>query len=747
MQRTSHITMFDLLVLAFIFLCGQQVALARPGTSVDKVSAEIRQALLDGKSQEVIVEFDDARIQTDASALRRKGGHQFETAEVLDFKKNEYGKLKRATVAVMTGKDFDSLIEYSHLPLSFMRLKSVTALDALLADNRIRKIHKNAPKYPVLDSVSSNFVNQPVAAGRGFTGAGGTVAVIDTGVNYTLSDFGSCTAPGVPAGCKVSYYDNFAGTGTSLDANGHGTNVAGIVAGLAPGASIRALNVFGSNSSTSDALIIAAINNTIAAKATVNIVAINMSLGDGINHGNGLGSDCQQSVFNAPVYNALQANIKVVAASGNNAFNNGVNLPACTPGTTAVGAVYDQAFGSAQYSICTDTSPGPDQVTCFANLPPVTSTNSFNNAYNFVVAPGVNITAGGVADSGTSQATPFASAAFALHNSAIPALTSAQKTRGDQISNFMSVPCGPSIPITRSGYSMMVTLVDVSACLSDANDNFANATSFGTLASGASANGDNVFATKEAGEPNHAGNAGGHSVWFVLTPAMTSPIEVDTHQSGFPTVLAVYTGTNVSALTQVASNVTDGSAGSTSGLTFQATAGTTYYLALDGYNGASGNWDLNVNILASNLSVTLNSSSVAGTAPTTIQYVATVTNAGPLNATNVNVNVSLPAGVTLDPNNNGGCTAAGQVVTCALGTINAPTGSASVSFNGIGSSTGVFTATATVTSDYADPNGVGSASSTISDVPTMSEWGLMLLGCLLFGVMQYQSRNSSSGKR
>ena len=226
-NRTNNVTGFTLLVLVCIFLCGQQRALARPGLATDQVVPDIRQALQHGTAQEVIVEFDDARIRTDASDLRRKGNHQFETAEVLDFKKNEYAKLKRASVALMPGKDYDSLIDYSHLPMTFMRIKSVAALDALLADPRIRKIHRNAPKYPVLDSVSANFVNLPLVAARGLTGAGGTVAVIDTGLNYTLSDFGSCTAPGVPAGCKVSYYNNLAGTGSSLDANGHGTNVAG----------------------------------------------------------------------------------------------------------------------------------------------------------------------------------------------------------------------------------------------------------------------------------------------------------------------------------------------------------------------------------------------------------------------------------------------------------------------------------------------------------------------------------------
>lgn len=739
MWRSRVSIVLAMLVLGVIQTGWHTAAHAQARIIPAKISPDVRTALLVGQPQEVIIEFDDSAIQTNASAMRRKAGQQHETAPVMNFKRTEYQKLKAATVASVSANSVDTLIEYSHLPMTFMRVKSVAALDALLADPRVRQVHKNGLKYPVLDSVSSNFVNQPAAAARGFTGAGGSVAIIDTGANYTLSDFGSCTAPGVPSACKVSYYHNYAG-GSSLDANGHGSNVAGIVAGVAPDTKIRALNVFGSNSGASDALIIQAINDTIAAKATVNILAINLSLGDSVNHGSGFGADCTSSSFYTPIFNALQANIQVVVASGNNGFSSGVSSPACTPGALAVGAVYDMSFGSVQYSICTDTAPNANQITCFTNLPPLTGSNTFNNSYKFVTAPGVNITAGGVADSGTSQATPFATAAVAIHNAAIVPLSAAQITRGDQIGNFMSVPCGPSIPVARTGYSTLVTRVDVSACLLDANDSFASGTSFGTLASNATANGDNVFATKEAGEPNHAGNAGGHSVWFTFTAAQTAPIEIDTHLSGFPTVLAVYTGSSVGALTQVAANVTDGSAGSSSGLTFPAVAGTSYQVAVDGYNGARGNWDLNINILASNLSVTLVANAVPNN-PEAIQYVATVTNPGPSTATNVKINVQLPAWVTLDPNNTGGCsTGSGNVVTCALGTINAPAGTASVSFNGIGSTTGIYTATASVSSDYVDPGGTSSASASGSitgvaaNIPTIPEWGMILLGCLLMGL-------------
>jgi subtilase family serine protease len=120
-----------------------------------------------------------------------------------------------------------------------------------------------------------------------------------------------------------------------------------------------------------------------------------------------------------------------------------------------------------------------------------------------------------------------------------------------------------------------------------ANDNFAN----GTVISGTAvtATGTNVNATKEPSEPYHAGNVGGHSVWWTWTAPADGVVMLDTSGSNFDTLLAVYTGTSVSALTLVAANDDDPTAfTTTSRLAFRAVAGTTYHFAVDGYAGATG---------------------------------------------------------------------------------------------------------------------------------------------------------------
>ena len=105
--------------------------------------------------------------------------------------------------------------------------------------------------------------------------------------------------------------------------------------------------------------------------------------------------------------------------------------------------------------------------------------------------------------------------------------------------------------------------------------------------------GSNVQASKEIGEPDHAGNVGGRSVWWSWSAPTNGDVTIttddSTHTDGSPldTLLGVYTGTNVSTLSLVASN-DDHSVVVTSRVRFQAVKNTTYQIAVDGFNDGSG---------------------------------------------------------------------------------------------------------------------------------------------------------------
>ena len=126
------------------------------------------------------------------------------------------------------------------------------------------------------------------------------------------------------------------------------------------------------------------------------------------------------------------------------------------------------------------------------------------------------------------------------------------------------------------------------------NDDFANAQAI-TGASGA-INGTNLFATKEAGEPSHSpdGNLGGKSVWYRWTAPSSGTASLNTSGSTFDTLLAVYTGSSVSALAAIVKNDDDPQGGvTTSVVEFNAVSGTTYQIAVDGFDADQGNITLN----------------------------------------------------------------------------------------------------------------------------------------------------------
>ena len=97
--------------------------------------------------------------------------------------------------------------------------------------------------------------------------------------------------------------------------------------------------------------------------------------------------------------------------------------------------------------------------------------------------------------------------------------------------------------------------------------------------------------TKEVGEPAHAGEAGGASIWFQWTAQREGSLTVWVNVPTFDTVMGVYTGTAVDALTEVASN-DDYGATTASRVTFPVDAGTTYRIAVDGVGGADGQFRL-----------------------------------------------------------------------------------------------------------------------------------------------------------
>lgn len=104
---------------------------------------------------------------------------------------------------------------------------------------------------------------------------------------------------------------------------------------------------------------------------------------------------------------------------------------------------------------------------------------------------------------------------------------------------------------------------------------------------------NNEGATAQAGEPAHAGSAAAFSVWHEWTATASGSVTLDTVGSTVRPRLAIYTGTALNALTSVASDTVTGLETFAS-VTFTATAGVTYLIAVDSTAGSRGQVLLNL---------------------------------------------------------------------------------------------------------------------------------------------------------
>jgi serine protease AprX len=258
------------------------------------------------------------------------------------------------------------------------------ALRTLANDPEIAYVSPNRPVHVtgLLGGAlkNSDFTEETVSAddaqAYGWNGSGITVAVIDSGI----SDHPDLHDPATGKS-RVVYSESFVPGTDTLDHYGHGTHVAGIIAGngsqsgglsnayavygVAPNAKLVNLKVLDANGSGSDAYVIAAIQRAIALKSTYNIGIINLSLGRPVYESYTADPLCQA------VEAAWRAGIVVVAAAGNSGRDNtfGTNgygmigAPGNDPYVLTVGAMNSMAtMPKSDDVITTYSSKGPTMV-------------------------------------------------------------------------------------------------------------------------------------------------------------------------------------------------------------------------------------------------------------------------------------------------------------------------------------------------------------------------------------------------
>ena len=281
----------------------------------------------------------------------------------------------------------------------------IESIYRLASNPNVEFISFDAEVYALLD-ISVPTMEAQFPHDQGYKGKGITIAVIDTGVaphqDLTLPD-----------NRIVGFKDFVNNKNEPYDDNGHGTHVAGIIAGngyssrgkytgIAPEANILAIKALNKRGSGNMSDIIAAVEYVIETKDKHNTKILNLSFGSPTN------MSYEKDPLCKSVREAKNAGLIVVAAAGNSGPNERTIVsPGISPDVITVGAVDDKRT----------IDPSDDEIAFFSSRGPTRE----GLIKPDVVAPGVNINSlsnteldGYKKMSGTSMATPLISGSIAL---------------------------------------------------------------------------------------------------------------------------------------------------------------------------------------------------------------------------------------------------------------------------------------------------------------------------------------------
>jgi serine protease AprX len=224
-----------------------------------------------------------------------------------------------------------------------------------LADHpAVASIHWDRPLASTMNRVAVTTGARGVQQVLGFTGAGVGVAVIDSGVANWHDDLtynGGNSVVKTSGGQRVAAFVDFVnGRSAAYDDNGHGSHVAGIIAGngydsrgtragIAPDAHLVSLKVLDGQGKGVISNVIAALDYIVATKSTHNIRVANLSVGAAVTE------SFNTDPLTIAAKRAVDAGIVIVTAAGNigkaqdgKPLYGGITAPGNAPWVITVGA-------------------------------------------------------------------------------------------------------------------------------------------------------------------------------------------------------------------------------------------------------------------------------------------------------------------------------------------------------------------------------------------------------------------------
>ncbi len=294
-----------IVVIPLMFLSGSKASVRKISEGID---------LNTSSPLKVIVELKDLPLSSYQKTFRYKIMRIINKSVSRSYERKLISKQKMAFSVAVKKNNGSFGFSFTYVFNGFSCTINSDGVKALAKLRDVKKIYPDKKEYllrqkadQVIGVYKVRKLKDPF--GRYLTGKGIVVGIVDTGVDYNDSELGG---GGFPNSKVIGGYDFADNDPDPMDKDGHGTHVAGIIAGtkygVAPDAKIRAYRVFGTNaSSTSESLIVKGIDQAVKDRCNI----INISIGT--TGGMGNGSDPESTA----VENAVSGGVVVVAAAGN----------------------------------------------------------------------------------------------------------------------------------------------------------------------------------------------------------------------------------------------------------------------------------------------------------------------------------------------------------------------------------------------------------------------------------------------
>nr|WP_319395378.1 S8 family serine peptidase [uncultured Desulfobacter sp.] len=431
--------LFFFIIFIFIFLGSPAVAELK----IYQFPSSDQTAQIESDRQKVIVILKESRDIEQARAagrLKDKVGRKQQRKRVATLQAQVIDKIDTSKMKMVNRFSFTPAFSAT---ITAEGIEQLEALEDVVAVEPDLIVHAHTTQGL---GVMNSGVVQPA-----YSGSGVSIAVIDTGIDYTHPALGD---GGFPNDKVIGGYDFGDGDASPMDSNGHGTSCAGIAAGdpvtsgsygqyaggVAPGAKLYALKIVeGGSSEATSSTIISAIEWCIDHQndnGDYPIKVINISFGGGE-----YTSPCdtdnwgRTTALAATATNALSAGITIFASSGNSGYCDAIASPACVSDIVSVGAVFDADIGGVGF--CVDPSSCADNTESYQGCSTGTVAWSYSTRADKVVpytnmsgdldilAPSHNAATADLDGSydldfgGTSAASPYAAGVAAVMQSAV----------------------------------------------------------------------------------------------------------------------------------------------------------------------------------------------------------------------------------------------------------------------------------------------------------------------------------------